>query len=378
MNLTKISQLSNLISRDLKRKVTIMLDPSENYRMVGNSNEVLLSTDPVEWEIPLKYVKKIDELCSNPELSTEEKIVRIYEDLCEDYTYDDNVLSYITKNDDDTFSLTDYYGRNTSKEWRKERNKHNKRNCFEMSRILAKSVKKITNNDEKPYDYNVCVIWDEAVTHYLVGLTGSDYFATLDLDDFNQIKDLTRQKANLTLEGIKIYEDPNNRLTNVVNEHNCGRKSSALDAIECRIDQKENIEPNYKSSIEYNDLEFIKETIDILKNELKIDSQGIYEYIKEIVDTKFGPRTRKKVWTEVPSKPGVGKIYTRGLVLQIYGKSYLIDVTSKTSDDMMRQVTKEDLNSPNGPIPYNKLQRNWATDPFDGRAGKEYYDEEER
>jgi len=41
----------------------------------------------------------------NKELSNEEKILLVYEKLCYDYVYDDNLISYIQKVDDDIFSL---------------------------------------------------------------------------------------------------------------------------------------------------------------------------------------------------------------------------------------------------------------------------------
>lgn len=362
----KINKLYDYISNDLKRKVTIILDPENEYRFVGESAEFSFASDPSTWEIPEKYKKFISELSRNKDLTIEEKIITMYDKLCHDYTYDDNVLSYVKKNDDETFSLTDYYGRKVNDEWKKNREKHNKRNCFEISRVLAKSINEILKLSGMQHNYNVFIIWDEAVTHYWVGLVGEKCYATLDIDDFTQIKDLTRLKTNLTLDGIKIYEDADGKLKSVVNAFNNGRGPSASKAIETKYKQRPGKSNDGDDYTENDDLDFIKFAIEILEKEYDLDSQGIYEYIKEIVDTRLGPKTRKKIWTEVPSKPGNGKIYTRGLIIYLNGKRYLIDVTQKDPKSKFREISEQEESKL---IPYSKLVRNWDNkeDQYDGR-----------
>lgn len=201
MNFNRINKLSNLVNMDLKRKPTIIIEPNKKqpFHFFGTAKGIEALLDADSWEISEEIEKFIKDL-SMSESSNEEKILKIYQKICEDYTYDDNVLSYIKKNDDDTFYLPDAYGRESSSEWKENRKKHNRRNCFEVSRILAKSINKILADSGNSKAYDVCIIWDEAVTHYFVGVVCKDYCITLDLDDFTQIKDLTRMKTGLTLE----------------------------------------------------------------------------------------------------------------------------------------------------------------------------------
>ena len=134
---------------------------------------------------------------------------------CYDYVYDDNLISYIQKVDDDIFSLPDWYGRNVDKEWEKNREKHNRRICFELSRYLVESLNELFKNDE---NYNSCILWNKNLTHYFVGLTSNEYSLAIDLDDFFRIKDLTRVKTGLTLEGITILEDDKDKFKNVLDK----------------------------------------------------------------------------------------------------------------------------------------------------------------
>ena len=370
MNFTKVSRLSNFITRDLKRKITVILDPNpeKEYRMFGTAEDVSIGIDADNWVIPEKYRGFISELAQRTDLSNEEKILEVYKRLCEDYTYDDNVLSYIVKNDDESFSLSDAYGRATDDDWKEKRSYHNKRNCFEMSRILAKAITETIKTSKNAGNYDVCIVWDAGVTHYAVGLIGDGYYAKLDLDDFTQIKDLTRMKTNLTLDGITVYEDKSDKLGSVVRRFNKNRNSDALTSIEDTIDQKkENPEKRKEEETSVsNDFNFIKHTIQILKEDYKLDPQGIYEYLKEIVDTKFGTRFRKKIWVEIKGNPGKGKIYTRGLIITIGDEKYVIDVTKESTEEMFHKFETEKDQEPNV-IPYNDLRRDWNEDPYDGR-----------
>ena len=170
MNFTKVSRLSNFITRDLKRKITVILDPNpeKEYRMFGTAEDVSIGIDADNWVIPEKYRGFISELAQRTDLSNEEKILEVYKRLCEDYTYDDNVLSYIKRVDDDKFALPDWYGRDINEVWETNREEHNRRVCYEVSRYLAKSLTEIFKNND---DYDVCILWDKDLTHYFVGLT---------------------------------------------------------------------------------------------------------------------------------------------------------------------------------------------------------------
>ena len=54
----------------------------------------------------------------------------MFDFICKNYTYDDNLISYIRKIDDDTFTLPDWYGRDIDEEWEKNREGHNRENMF--------------------------------------------------------------------------------------------------------------------------------------------------------------------------------------------------------------------------------------------------------
>ena len=94
MNFNRLCKLSELITNDLKRKPTIILDPNpeQSYRISGTANDIVVGIDADDWEIPEKLQPFIDET-TKEDISDEEKILRIYQKLCRDYTYDDNVLS---------------------------------------------------------------------------------------------------------------------------------------------------------------------------------------------------------------------------------------------------------------------------------------------
>lgn len=368
MNFNRIGKLNNLVSNDLKRKPTIILDPNpeQSYRMFGTANDIVVGIDADDWEVPDELKGFIKEIAGSG-ISNEEMILKVYQKLCEDYTYDDNVLSYIKKNDDETFYLPDEYGRDPDSIWKENRKKHNRRNCFEISRILAKSISEVLKSSGNSRNYDVCIIWDEAVTHYLVGLACNDYYLSLDLDDFTQIKDLTRMKTGLTLEGIKILDDPSDKFGEVLRNFNKSRGKIAKDYIESK--RNESIFSDNESisrddeDVDSDDINFLKFTAEIL-NEMDLDSAGIYEFFKEIVDTKIGTRARKKDWKKVENNPGTGNRYTRCLTVKIGNNTYVVDVTKQKPEEIFRKCTDEDLKEL---IPFKDMERNWNEDPYDGR-----------
>ena len=369
MNITRISKLSDLITNRIKRKPTIVLEPSRYHsvNISGIARNVSFNIDADEWIIPDYLIKYLEEL-SKKDGSVEEKILQIYQKLCVDYTYDDNVLSYVKKNDDDTFYLPDEYGRDTDSNWKENRSKHNRRNCFEISRILAKMMKEFFKQNGYSSKYDICILWDEAVTHYFVGLSCDDYYVALDLDDFTQIKDITRMKTNLSLEGITVLEDPKNIFTDVLKSFNASRPQIAREHIENLIENstKDSSESNQSALPE--DIEFLKYTIQILREEYDLDPAGIFEYMKEIIDTKIGARARNKVWKIVENNPGIGNRYIRCLVVTIDEVSYIIDVTKQNPSEILRKFDPAELDNPNSGIKrFTDMRRNWNDDPYDGR-----------
>ena len=364
MNFNRIGKLNDLLTYDLKRKPTIMLEPNpeHSYRVSGTANDIMLGIDTEEWEIPDELKPFVEELAKS-DISNEEKILKIYQRLCEDYTYDDNVLSYIRKNDDESFFLPDEYGRKTNPEWKENRKKHNRRTCYEISRILAKSISEIFRLSGNSKNYDVCVIWDEANTHYFVGIDNNDYYVSLDIDDFTQIKDLTRLKTGMSLEGIKILEDSSGKFEETLKKFNNGKSKIAKHHIQKKLEQehKEDIETSINSS-EPDDLTFLKYTIQILKEEYNIDSAGIYEYLKEIIDTKMGAGFRKKVWKEVKTNSGTGKRYTRCLIVSIDDIPYMVDVTKNELNEIFHELDEREQF-----IPFKEMERDFDNDPYDGR-----------
>ena len=116
--------------------------------------------------------------------------------------------------------------------------------------------------------------------------------------------------------------------------------------------------------ISSDDVEFLQYSIEVLKEYYDLDSAGIYEYVKEIVDTKIGARARKKVWKEYETEPGTGKRYTRCLIVTIDDAPYVVDVTQDKTEELFRKLKdkeKEDY------IPFKEMSRDWDEDPYDGR-----------
>ncbi len=245
----------------------------------------------------------------------------------------------------------------------RKQKKHNRRTCYEISRILAKSISEIFRLSGNSKNYDVCVIWDEANTHYFVGIDNNDYYVSLDIDDFTQIKDLTRLKTGMSLEGIKILEDSSGKFEETLKKFNNGKSKIAKDHIQKKLEQehKEDIETSINSS-EPDDLTFLKYTIQILKEEYNIDSAGIYEYLKEIIDTKMGAGFRKKVWKEVKTNSGTGKRYTRCLIVSIDDIPYMVDVTKNELNEIFHELDEREQF-----IPFKEMERDFDNDPYDGR-----------
>lgn len=74
--------------------------------------------------------------------------------------------------------------------------KHNRRICYEFSRFYAKAINELLEGNDS---LEAFMFGDKENLHYVVGLTGEEYSVILDLDDFNNIKDLTRVKLGLKL-----------------------------------------------------------------------------------------------------------------------------------------------------------------------------------
>ena len=359
INIAKFNKLNELVSLEFRRKHTIVLNPDKKEDI----HEEDIIYDKANWKITDELKKYVDELSQNNDLSIEDKILYIYEKICKDYVYDDNLISYIKKIDEDVFSIPDWYGRDVDQEWEKNRENHNRRICFELSRYLAKALDELLKEYK---DYDVCILWNKNLTHYFVGLTSNEYTLALDVDDFFNIKDLTRVKADLTIEGIQILEDNKNKFKNALEKFNDGKNEYAIKKVEDKINtnnvkSKEKFQNKDQAKTEDDEVKFLAKAIQILSEEYKLDSQGMYEYMKEIVDIRIGSEGREKIWKKIEGNTNESTRYIRCLILDINNKKYLVDVENKE----IREFDEKELEEKRTKfVPYKELSR----------GGFDYYD----
>lgn len=355
----KLLRLNDLVSVYFRRKHKIVLNPAVKERNEESLDDDIIY-DKAEWKISDELQEFVERVARNIQLSAEEKILAIFEKIGKEYIYDDNLISYIQKLDDEEYDLPDWYGRDIDEKWEKNRDTHKRRVCYELSRYYAKALTELTKYNE---DYSVCILWDKGHTHYFVALTCSDYSVTLDMDDFNNIKDLTRLKAGLTAQGVAILEDREGKFKNALDRFNSGRSNDAIKKIESDIQsEKDGTSSNEENQLNLQeegneDLVFIKNALEILTQKYGIDSQGLYEYMKEIVDIKLGPEARKKIWKKIDGKNDRETRYIRCLVLDIDNQRYLLDVDRA----ILRDFDEEELHRENPEfIPYKELTRDWG------------------
>ena len=363
IDINKLIKLNDLATISSRKRRIIVLNPDEEYDYIDNPDDNIVY-DEVEWDIPDNIQTLVDQLSQNTQLSNEDKILIIYEQLCKDYIYDDNLISYIQKVDFHSFFLPDEYARKpkNKEEWRENRVEHNRRVCYEVSRYLAKSLEELFKDDE---NYGIAILWDKSLTHYFVALTCNDYSITLDLDDFDNIKDLTRIKAGLTAEGIIVLDDKKGKFTYALDRFNEGKSKEAIKKAEHDIiyNTSNNLNTNTEQTEENDDIIFLRNVLELLSQKYNLDSQGIYEYIKEIVDIKLGPESRSKVWKEIKGIDNKSTRYIRCLEIEVLGNKYLIDVDKA----VLRPFDEKEFDDPESDfMPYKELQRNWRREPYDG------------
>lgn len=359
-NINNLKKLLELATYSSRRRPFIVLPPDEDIEEINPD----IVQDKADWIIPEEIRPLFYKLSRDNEISNEDKILLIYEELCKKYVYDDNLISYIKKIDDDYFALPDWYGRDVDEEWEEKRSEHNRRVCYEVSRYLAKTLIELFKDND---NFDICIFWDKSQTHYYVGLTCNEYSLTLDLDDFNNIKDLTRIKTGLTADGIVVLEDPSGKFKSALDKFNKGRTQGAIQKIESEISTTNNNNENQGNATieEYDDdITFLNNALFVLKDKYGIDSQGLFEYLKEIVDIKSGPETRKKIWKEIKGNHNEATRYIRCLVVTVNNIKYLIDV----DDGILRPFDDSEL-SEESETPFSAYKaiapRNWR-DRYDG------------
>lgn len=298
MNKKYIERLYKEVEEQLDEEYKVVLEHSTNMK------EDYVELDCINWELEDTMVELVDSLKNNNKLTLEEKILEVYKFICLNYIYDDNVLFFFKKRKDDEgntyYIAVDWYGRIIDKNWIEKRKTHNRRICYEFSRFFAKAINILIGNRD---DIESFIIGLKDNTHYVTVISGEDYSAILDLDDFNKIKDLTRLKTGLTLDGIRILRDDKNILRNTIDKFNESRKQTLIE------------KGNIKEEIEY-----FNKAINTIK-EYNLDSQGFNEIMKKIIeDEKIDTDRLWKLEAELPEKR-----YVRCIGFEYESKKYIVD-----------------------------------------------------
>ena len=287
-------------------------------------NEDWIEYDQVKWEMEEPIKNLVNTLIKDNSLSFEEKLLSIYRFICLNYIYDVNVLYFFKRDTSDINNIkyiaVDWYGRIVGQKWIENRKKHNRRICYEFARFYAKAINELLGEND---NLEAVMVGDKENLHYFVGLTGKDYSITLDLDDFNSIKDLTRLKLGLTIKGIKILRDESNKFKKVLDKFNEGRPDELAEVKE--------IQNNFDG----NDvIKYLNDIIDIFRK-YNIDAQGFFEYMRSKIE-KQGIEI-EKIWKEV--KGASEKRYVRCLLFNYNSNSYLLDSLEQT----LNKVNREDI-----------------------------------
>ena len=304
-------------NQDIKNFYTEICNTLEgNYKIIIekklNIDENWIEYDSVKWELEEPLEDIVKELIKAKDLCLEEKIIKLYEYICLNYIYDDNVLYFFkreTTDDNSTkYIAIDWYGRIIDERWTINRLKHNKRVCYEFARFFAKAINELIQDTTIS---EAVMVGDKENLHYFVGLISNKYSILLDLDDFNKIKDLTRLKLGLTIDGITIIRDKNKKFENILKKYNDNKKTELQDV------------KNLKKNEDI--IEYFKDIITIIKK-YNIDTQGFMEYMRNIIE-KEGIET-EIIWKEV--KDELEKRYSRCFYFEYKNKTYLLDSVDKT------------------------------------------------
>lgn len=285
-----------------------------NYKIVLELNRKLkenwIEYDQVKWELEESLQDLLNGLLENKKMSIEEKILELYKFICLNYIYDDNVLFFFRRDTSDLNNIkyiaVDWYGRIINEKWKENRKKHNRRVCYEFARFYAKAINMLIEDNT---ELEAFMLGDKENTHYVVGLTGNKYSVILDLDDFNKIKDLTRIKLGLTINGITILRDESGIFQKVVYNYN-----------KDKFEDLQEVQEAKEKLLGKNMIEYFCKIIDILKS-YNLDSQGFMEYMRSKVEDE-GIEI-EKIWKEI--KGGPEKRYVRCILFDFENKTYLID-----------------------------------------------------
>lgn len=311
----KIVNFYEEICNNLDGEYKIVLQPGRDI------NEEWIEYDSVEWKIEPSMKDIVNKLQNNDELNIFEKIFELYKYICQSYIYDANVLYFFRRDDTDPNNIkyiaVDWYGRIVKDYWFENRQTHNRRICYEFSRFYAKAINDLIGDRN---DLEAVIVGDKENTHYVVGLVGEDSSIILDQDDFSNIKDLTRIKLNLTLNGIHIFKDKNMKFINIIEKYNLGKLDELPEITEAKI----------KYSKE-DPIKFLKISINAI-NQYNIDSQGFFECIRHLIE-EMGIRI-EKIW-KVDTRETLEKRHERCLYFEYEGLTYLLDSIEKTLQNIV-------------------------------------------
>lgn len=304
-----IKKFYNEVNESLEGNYKIILEPNRNL------TDEWIEYDQVKWELDESLQKLVNTLLEEDTIDFEEKVLIIYKYICLNYVYDDNVLYFFKKDSSDPNNIkyiaVDWYGRIIDKKWKENRKNHNRRVCYEFARFYAKAINEMLIGND---NCEAFMLGDKENLHYVVGLTGNEYSIILDPDDFNNIKDLTRLKLGLTINGIKILRDNSGKFQKAVDKFNQDKKNE--------LPEVEKTRENLKDG---NFIEYFKSVVEILKS-YNIDSQGFYEYMKSIVEQE--EIETEKVWKKINGDNE--KRYARCSIFNLDSKTYLLDSVDKT------------------------------------------------
>ena len=313
VNAEYIREFYKSVSQNLEGNYKIILEHKRNLL------EEWIEYDCVKWEIEKPVEKYLNILIKESTISLEEKIIKLYEFICLNYIYDANVLFFFRKDSSDPENVkyipADWYGRIIDQEWRKKREHHNRRICYEFARCYAKAINTLIDDKQS---LEAFILADKGNTHYVVGLTGEKYSVILDQDDFNSIKDLTRLKMGLTIKGIHILKDSSSKFKLALNEYNKNRLDEPAEIMVAKEYLKNK-----------NVIEYFKA---VLKTLIKynIDSQGIFEYLRNVIEN--AGIEIEKVWKEDTANEE--RRYERCLYFNFDAKTYLLDSICKTLNEI--------------------------------------------
>lgn len=318
MNDEYIKNFYKELSQELEGDYKIIIEPNRNL------TEDWIEYDQVKWELDEPIQSLVNKLLKDNTLNFEEKNLKVYEFICLNYIYDVNVLYFFKRDTSDLNNIkyiaVDWYGRIIDEKWKENRKKHNRRVCYEFARLYAKAINELLRDN---HNLEAVMVGDKENLHYVVGLTGNDYSVILDLDNFNKLKDLTRLKLGLTINGITILRDDFGKFQKVLDNFNKDR----LDELaEVKV-----IEEKFKGK---DDIKYFKSVIYILKK-YNIDSQGFFEYMRAKIEQE--KIKIEKIWKEV--KGSSERRYLRCLIFSFNYKTYLLDSDEKT----LSEVDKEKL-----------------------------------